>query len=234
MRQSHAVASRSPAPRFEAVPCYSATPHSALQTRILTLTSLSTILLTAFEPYGRWTTNASYLALIELSRDLPSSPQITTRVLPVDYDVVKGRLAEDLSADYDYVLHLGQAPGSARIQLEAIGLNVACEEAAGIDQRLCDDGPLAYRSTLPLFEWAEKIRAAGIPAEVSFHAGTYLCNAALYLTHYYIERMRLKTQAVFIHLPLDPTQVPAEKENMPSVSAGVSAKAIRTLLETLG
>jgi pyroglutamyl-peptidase len=192
-----------------------------------------TVLVTAFEPYGRWPVNASCLALAELSRGMPSSPQITTRVLPVDFDVVKGRLAEDLGADYDYVLHLGQAPGSARIQLESIGLNIACEETAGLDRRLCDDGPLAYRSTLPLFEWAEIIRAAGIPAEVSFHAGTYLCNAALYLTHYYIERMALKSQAAFIHLPLDATQVIHEKEGIPSLSASLTAKAICVLLESL-
>jgi pyroglutamyl-peptidase len=197
-------------------------------------TSVSTVLLTAFEPYGRWPTNASALALGELSRDMPASPQVTTRLLPVNFDVVEGWLAEELRADYDYVLNLGQAPGSTRVQLESIGLNIACEEAAGIDRPLCDDGPLAYRSTLPLFDWAERIRAAGVPAEVSFHAGTYLCNAALYLTHYFIERMRLKSQAVFVHLPLDPTQVLSEKEDMPFLSAALSAKAIRTLLEALG
>jgi pyroglutamyl-peptidase len=195
---------------------------------------MPTVLLTAFEPYGHWTTNASCLALDELSRDTPSSLQITTRLFPVDFDVVKTRLTEELMADFDYALHLGQAPGSAQIQLEAVGLNVACDDDTSVDRRLCDDGPVAYRSSLPLFDWAERIRLAGIPAEVSFHAGTYLCNAALYLTHYYIERMRLKTQAVFIHLPLDPTQVPAEKDDVPSLYASHAAKAIRTILETLG
>jgi pyroglutamyl-peptidase len=174
------------------------------------------------------------LALDELSRDMPSSPQITTHLLPVDFNVVKNRLAEVLTADFDYALHMGQAPGSAQVQLEAIGLNVACDEDGHMDRRLCDDGPIAYRSSLPLCDWAGRIRAAGIPAEVSFHAGTYLCNAALYLTHYYSERMRLKTQAVFVHLPLDPTQVVAEKEVLPSLSAALTAKAIRTLLVTLG
>jgi pyroglutamyl-peptidase len=195
---------------------------------------VSTVLITAFESYGRWPTNASSLVLSEIERDLPILPQITTRLLPVDFDVVKRRLAEELRADYDYLLHLGQAPGSARIQLEAIGLNIACEEGSGIDRFLCDDGPIAFRSRLPLFEWAEKVGAAGIPAEVSFHAGTYLCNAALYLTHYYIEQMGLKTQAAFVHLPLDPTQIVDEKDGVPSLSASLSAKAIRVILESLG
>jgi pyroglutamyl-peptidase len=195
---------------------------------------MPTVFLTAFEPYGHWTTNASCLALDELSHDMPSTLQITTRLLPVHFEVVKMRLAEELKADFDYALHLGQAPGSAQVQLEAIGLNVACDDDSSIDRRLCDDGPVAYRSSLPLFEWAERIRLAGTPAEVSFHAGTFLCNAALYLTHYYAERMRLKTQAAFIHVPLDPRQVPAEKDDVPSLSAAHAAKAIRTILETLG
>jgi pyroglutamyl-peptidase len=166
--------------------------------------------------------------------DMPSTIQVTAGVLPVDFDAVQARLAEDLSADYDYAIHVGQAPGSSQVQLEAVGLNIACEGDAGIDRRLCDDGPLAYRSTLPLFDWTQRIRAAGIPAEVSFHAGTYLCNAALYFTHYYAERMSLKTQATFIHVPLDPTQVISESEEMPSLSASCSAKAIRIVLELLG
>jgi pyroglutamyl-peptidase len=76
------------------------------------------------------------------------------------------------------------------------------------------------------------IGAEGIPAEVSFHAGVYLCNAALYFTHYFIDRMQLTTQAAFIHLPLDPSQAVAE-QNTASLPASASAAAIRMLLETL-
>jgi pyroglutamyl-peptidase len=194
---------------------------------------VSTVLLTAFEPYGRWPTNASWLALNELTRDVPASLRTTTGLLPVDFDIVKARLAEELAADYDFVLHLGQAPGSTAVQLEAVGLNIACDANTEIDQPLCDDGPLAYRSSLPLFDWAERICAAGIPAEVSFHAGTYLCNAALYLTHYYIERKKLRTKAAFIHLPLDKSQILGETQGTPSLSAALSSKAIRIALEAL-
>jgi pyroglutamyl-peptidase len=154
-------------------------------------------------------------------------------VLPVDFERVKSILGEELAANYDFAVHLGQAPGSAKIQLEAIALNLACERGEQSARPLCDDGPLAYQSTLPLFQWAERIRAAGIPAEVSFHAGTYLCNAALYLTHYHIERRELKTRAAFIHLPLDPSQVISENRDCACLPAGLSAKAIRIVLDDL-
>ena len=80
------------------------------------------VLLTAFEPYDRWKSNASWLALVQLTQHLPDEPQITTRLYPVDFAEMKERLAADLSANFDYALHVGQAPGSSRIQLEAIGL----------------------------------------------------------------------------------------------------------------
>jgi len=196
---------------------------------------MPSVLLTAFDPYERWTTNASWSALVELTRDLPKSPQVTTRRYPVDFAALPERLEQDLRGDYDYVLHLGQAPGSARIQLEAVGLNVGRTRQDDLAAfPLTADGPLAYRSTLPLNEWCAKLRAAGIPSEVSFHAGTYLCNAALYLSHYYSERMGLNTQAAFIHLPLDTSQVTGEQQGMASLPAALSAAAIRIVLETIG
>lgn len=146
------------------------------------------ILLTAFEPYDCWPENSSWLALIEFTKRLDGSAKVTTRLYPTDLAAAVQRLEEDLAGQHDYVLHLGQAPGAAQLRLEAIGVNVATESAGHPDQvrTLVPDGPVAYRSRLPLAQWAEMLRQAGIPASVSYHAGTYLCNAILYLSHYYI------------------------------------------------
>ena len=56
------------------------------------------ILLTAFEPYDVWSENASWLALVELTKEMPPGIDITTRRYPVDFTAVKERLAEDLPA----------------------------------------------------------------------------------------------------------------------------------------
>jgi pyroglutamyl-peptidase len=196
---------------------------------------MSRVLLTAFEPYDRWKANASWLALVHLTQNLPAQPQITTRLYPVDFATLQARLADDLTANYDYALHLGQAPGSSRIQLEAIGLNIGGSSSQSPDQYrlLVDDGPVAYRTALPVSDWAVKLRRAGIPAQVSFHAGTYLCNATLYLTHYLIERSSVKTQAAFIHVPLDVSQVVNEPHGTASLPMNVSAQAVRLILEEL-
>jgi pyroglutamyl-peptidase len=42
------------------------------------------VLITAFGPYGCWEENASWLALVELTRDLPTGAEIVTRLYPVD------------------------------------------------------------------------------------------------------------------------------------------------------
>jgi pyroglutamyl-peptidase len=196
---------------------------------------MPSVLVTAFEPYDRWKTNSSWLALVHFTHELPSEPAITTRLYPVDFAEVKQKLTKDLAANYDFAIHLGQAPGSSRIQLEAIGLNIGGSSQQSPDQYLplSDDGPIAYRSALPLGAWALKLRQAGIPAHVSFHAGTYLCNATLYWTHYLAERMSLKTQAAFVHLPLDVSQAIHEPHGTPSLPTPYSSQALRLLLEEL-
>ena len=76
---------------------------------------MTTVLITAFEPYDRWPENASWLALLELTRDLPPEPKVVTRRYPVDFASARTRLFEDLAANYDFALHLGQSPGSSRV-----------------------------------------------------------------------------------------------------------------------
>ena len=100
-------------------------------------------------------------------------------------------------------------------------------------QPLAPDGPAAYRSDLPLAEWAALLRAAGIPAQVSHHAGTYLCNATLYLSHYLAETQGLKTRATFIHVPLDISQTVHRRDDLPSLSCALSAAAVRLILEAI-
>lgn len=196
---------------------------------------MTSVLITAFEPYDRWKANASWLALVQLTQNLPSEPAVTTRLYPVDFAAVKEKLAGDLAANYDYALHLGQAPGSTRIQLESIAINVGGSSRQSPEQfqPLVDGGPVAYRSALPLGRWAVRLREAGVPAQISYHAGTFLCNATLYFSHYLAERMGLKTRSAFVHLPLDVTQSAEQAQDLAALPAATSADALRLLLDEL-
>ena len=193
------------------------------------------VLLTAFEPYGPWSENASWLALVELTREFSEAPTITTRRYPVNFDAARERLEQDLSERYDVVLHLGQAAGADAVQLEAVAVNVGRDETMVADEtfELEPGCPVAFRSTLPLADWSQQIRSVGIPCRVSHHAGTYLCNAVYYWTSILIERHGWNTQVAFIHLPLACEQVATTPTSQPSLPVSLSATAIRTILNLL-
>ena len=126
---------------------------------------------------------------MEFTKSLSRGADITTRLYPVDFEQVKQKLEHDLREEYDIALHLGQAPGTSCIQLEAIGLNVGgrSDQRKEEYERLAEDGPVAYRSGLPLAAWSHMLQSNEIPATVSYHSGAYLCNAMLYLTHYFFD-----------------------------------------------
>lgn len=197
---------------------------------------MSRVLITAYGPYDDWPENASWLTLQALTRDIPEQIDLTTRLLRVDFDEVRGRLESELTGElYDTILHLGQAPGSGCISLEAFALNVGRERGVARDEAtpLMADGPTAYRSSLPLEQWAKSLRAEGVPAHVSFHAGDYLCNAAMYYSHYYAEATGQQPGIAFVHLPLDPSQVAKQGKDLASMPAEISAFAIRQMLVSL-
>ncbi len=196
---------------------------------------MTRVLITAFEPYDVWSENASWLALVELTRELPDEPEITTRRYPVDYAALAERLEHDLAAGYDYVILTGQAPGRPRLEIETTALNMRAPGPRDHEscQPLIPTGPLAYASDLPAAEICQRIRAAGIPISVSRHAGTFLCNAALYFTLHQIATEHHSTRALFLHLPIDPRQAAAHREPIASLPSALTADAIRILLHCL-
>lgn len=193
------------------------------------------VLLTAFEPYDIWEQNSSWEALVTYLHNRGNVPGVTTRRYPVDLLKLQSRLEKDLELGFDAILHLGQAPGISRVQMEAIALNVAgMTEAAGdFFGPLVTTGPVAYRTQFPLDHWNQDLRSSGIPCSVSFHAGTYLCNAIMYLSHHWHETRRRKCSIGFLHLPLTPEQVLHSRRDFPSMPREQSAEAIGRILDQI-
>lgn len=195
------------------------------------------VLLTAFGPYDDWPANASWLAVQELTRDLPNDNglELVTRLYPVSFADVAARLEQDLGADVDFALHLGQSPGASCIQFESIAINAACERGKRPEDAwpLVPKGPAAYASSLPVARWAQMLRGEGIPAEVSYHAGTYVCNATLYLSQHLIAQRKLATRVGFIHVPVAPSQVLDRQPAMPSLPVAMAARGLRLVLDDI-
>ncbi len=189
---------------------------------------MTRILITAFEPYDRWPENSSWLALIELTRWIECRAQIVTRRYPVDLQAASDRLRKDLLDRYDYAIHLGQAPGSAVLRLESTGLNLRTDGTP-----LIKDAPAAYMTSISVTGLRDRLLAQRIPVEISHHAGTYLCNAVLYLSQHFSAQLGLPTQSIFLHLPLAPEQVAAANSTMPSASTSLMATAIGQVIQVL-
>jgi len=186
------------------------------------------VLLTAFEPYDRWKENSSWLSLIDFTGWYDGALEITTRRYPVDLTRMSEKLRDDLRGDFEVAIHLGQSPGAPLVKIETVGLNVRSDGTP-----LIAGAPAAYRSSLQLSETSRLLTDAGIPNELSHHAGTYLCNAALFLSHHYTQEMSLDTKSVFIHLPLTPAQAAKEPGRLASMSTPMCGAAIAMITEQL-
>ncbi len=189
---------------------------------------MTRILLTSFEPYDQWAENSSWLTVVELTRWFETRSKLVTRRYPVDLQAASDRLQKDLQEDFDYAIHLGQAPGSAVIRLETTGLNLRTDGTP-----LVEGAPAAYLTSVPLVQLRDLLLAERIPVEISHHAGTYLCNAVLYLSQHFSSEFGLATKSFFVHLPLAPQQVATARSTLPSASAEMMARAIAQIIQSL-
>lgn len=161
------------------------------------------ILLTAFEPFLEYPTNASQLILQHWAQDHPGSPssEFTTEILPVDYELAEPRIQELHESTFDFAIHLGQSPRIDRFNLEMVALNLKSGPNTPI-AKLNGRGPAAYTSQLPLESWCEELCQHDIPSNVSFHAGTYLCNAAYFWSTEVFLQRGIENRSLFVHVPL--------------------------------
>ncbi len=192
---------------------------------------MSQVLITAFEPFGTWDSNSSWQALVELTKNLPDVPTVVTRLYPVEFDAVREKLQEDLTADFDYAFLLGQSQLACGLEFERMAVNVGIEPGSSAPPfSLVQDGPPAYQSRLPLATWVDELRSQGIPASVSHHAGEYCCNAAFYWCEHICRQKGLKTNTTFIHVPATPRQAANQVQSIPSMDSSSVAVALRHIL----
>ena len=166
------------------------------------------IIVSAFEPFGGSGRNSSLDTLNALPEILYGH-EIVKVTLPVVYGEC-GRILREKIAEYDpaeiaAVICLGQAAGRGSITPEYVAVNVrhaGAADNAGVKYELTPigDGADAYVTGLPVTEMVKAMKAAGVPAAVSFTAGTYVCNDLMYAAVEYCRPRGIR--AGFVHLPL--------------------------------
>lgn len=196
------------------------------------------LLLTGFEPFGELDTNPSHLLMEWAEAETFPGAEVKTLSLPVLYDSCTDK-ANEIIREWkpDAVVHFGVAAGRAEINVERMAVNVndapSVPDNAGNspqDEPIELDGPDGLFATVPTRKLAEKLKENGIPAVLSYTAGTYICNTSLYKTLRLLEKELPETQAGFIHLPVLPEMVTGR---MPSMALELQQQALRTIVETI-
>lgn len=174
---------------------------------------MQTILLTGFEPFGGEKSNPSWLAVQQLDGyQLDDEVQIVSRQLSCVFE----KSQQELKTAIDelkpvLVVALGQAGGRAELCFEKVAINfidARIADNAGqqpVDKSVVTEGPAAYFTTLPIKAMVNSLKQQGIPAAVSYTAGTYVCNTVFYALMHHLKNQP-KVRAGFLHIPYAPEQ----------------------------
>lgn len=165
-------------------------------------------LLTGFEPFGEHAENPSRLIVRRLAEEGIAGTDLMTAELPTVFAAADAEIRRLLDLHRpDLLLSIGVASGRSVISVERIGLNLddtALPDNAGVASEarpIVEGGPLALASTLPVLDMRAAIGRLGLPAEVSNHAGTYVCNHVLYAALHHAQARGYATRIGFLHVP---------------------------------
>jgi len=193
------------------------------------------ILLTGFAPFDVEAINPSWEAARRLAGEDIEGHRVVAVQLPVTFEHSLPPLRKAI-ADVrpGLVLCLGQAGGRSRISLERVAINLQDaripdnDGARPIDCAVEPGGPAAYFSNLPLKAMLAALTEAGIPAEISHSAGTFVCNHVFYGLMHEL-RACPGLRGGFVHVPYLPAQA-ARHPAAPSLGLDLIVDALRMAL----
>ena len=194
------------------------------------------ILVTGFEPFSGSTLNPSQLIVAALAES-QLSEKLVLEVLPVEYERAANQL-EHLIAQHEphTVVCIGQAEGRASISIETRAQNLDDAKLADNSgetrsgQPISTDGETELPTTLPVDALLEQLSSAGIPAESSTSAGTFVCNHIFYVMQQLLAGTEVRSG--FIHVPLVPEQA-SEFSGKPTLSLETQVEAFTIVLSYL-
>jgi len=194
------------------------------------------VLVTGFESFGGDSVNPSW----EVCERLPASiagMRIEVCRVPCEFrraiEVVADAIERHRPA---LVVSLGLAAGRTHIGVERVAINVddaRIADNAGaqpVDEPIAAGGPAAYFSTLPAKAMVAAMRRAGVPAEVSNSAGTFVCNHLMYGVLHFLAGSGKRSRAGFVHVPASEEMV-LDKRGAPSMSVATMVRGIETAIE---
>ncbi len=192
------------------------------------------LLITGFDPFGGEAINPAWEAVKRLP-DAVGEYQLVKLEIPTVYGEASRRVlfaAQESGADV--ILCVGQAGGRKAITPEMVGINLRHARIADNagnqpeDMPVAENAPAAYFATVPVRRMAQAAEDAGIPASVSYSAGTFVCNDTLYAVLHHCAGTPVK--AGFIHVPFLPQQA---KEGVPSMPLEEMARGLAEMIAAI-
>ncbi len=188
--------------------------------------------MTGFDPFGGEKVNPSYEA-VKLLPDQIGNAEIIKIEIPTEFTGCRSAVEEAIEKYCpDIVINVGQAGGRSTITPEKVAINLMdarIPDNAGeqpVDMPIHEDGENAYFASVPVKEMVAEIKENGIPASVSYTAGTYVCNTVMYHVQYLIHKKYPNIRAGFIHVPFCPEQVLDKPSGTPSMSKADIARGL--------
>lgn len=200
------------------------------------------VLISGFEPFGKMNINPTEELLLEAEKFEIENVEISTILLPVNYDECAEELIKKMEETQpDVVISCGLAAGRTAITPERIGINVK-DTGSGdpypdnkgsipTDEMIDEEGPEGLFATLPNRLIEKRLKELDIPSAVSNSAGTFICNNTLYAVLNHIRKNSLNIKAGFIHFPAS-TKMSALNPSLPSLPQETMTKALKVIVET--
>lgn len=196
------------------------------------------VLVTGFMPFGGESINPAYEA-VKLLPDMIGGAEIVKKEIPVVFDEGAGVVKEEICKESpDIVICVGQAGGRTGVTPEKVGINLQdarIPDNGGnqpLDKAIEEDGPAAYFTLLPVKAMVENMKQEGIPASVSYSAGTYVCNDVMYHLLYDIDHSFKNVIGGFIHVPFCLEQV-QDKPGVAALSIDTIARGLEICIRTV-
>ena len=198
------------------------------------MTAVKTILLTGFEPFGGEAINPSWEVARALHGEMIGGARVEALQLPCVFGESIQVLGETMrQRQPGLVLALGQATGRSALSLERVAINLIDARIADnagrqpIDEPVIAGAPAAHFTKLPVKAMVAGLRAAGYPAELSFTAGSFVCNEVFFGLMQLLSGKAIR--GGFMHLPCLPEQ--AAHKPAPSMALVTMVGGVRLALE---
>lgn len=170
------------------------------------------VIVTGFDPFNNETLNPSFEAVRQLP-DTILDAEIIKLELPTAFEKGAASLKETIMQNFpEIVICVGQAGGRDKISVEQVAINLIEARIPDNDgvqpsgKTIQEDGENAYFSNLPVKAIVKGIQDHEIPAEISYSAGTFVCNEIMYQLLYMIQNEFPSIRGGFIHVPFAPEQ----------------------------